>query len=175
MRHWEINGNLDDEHTGIENYAIFENGVCKVKDLYDQVFGSDIMNRIDFYVDNATKDSGYTPICTPVLGKLFVIKLGIHPQDSEERIVYQFAHELMHCVFYAYFGINRIRGTDWEEVVCSAASLAALKMLCPEAFLRYKEHVEKLENSAYRQGATLAAELNYDMKRIRAKIEASIT
>lgn len=89
MRHWEINGNLDDEHTGIENYAIFENGVCKVKDLYDQVFGSDIMNRIDFYVDNATKDSGYTPICTPVLGRLFVIKLGIHPQDSEERIIYQ--------------------------------------------------------------------------------------
>jgi len=170
MKHWEISGNLDDELTGIENYATFESGICKVKSLYDQVFGLDTMNRIDFLVDNATGGSGYTPIATPVLNKLVVIKLRISPKDNEATVAYQFAHELTHVVFRAYFGMNKPKANDQEESICSAASLIVVKKLYPDIFPVYKKYVEALKISAYRNGATLADGLNYDIEKLKCLI-----
>lgn len=79
MSYWEINGNLNDKQTGIANYLIFQKVVCGTKSYFDKVFGINRMNQIPFYVDNATADSGYTPIATPVLGKIVIMKLGISP------------------------------------------------------------------------------------------------
>ena len=73
MRYWEINGNLNDKETGIANYQVFQKAVCATKTYFDEVFGSNRMNQVFFYVDNATDNSGYTPISTPVLGKIVII------------------------------------------------------------------------------------------------------
>lgn len=66
-RHFEINGNLDDEINGLKNYQVFEEVICKVKTLYDRTFGLEVMNKYDLYVDNSTQNSGYAPITTTIL------------------------------------------------------------------------------------------------------------
>lgn len=172
MRYWEINGNLDDKLSGIANYQIFQEAVCATKFYYDRVFGIDFMNRIPFYVDNATADSGYTPISTPVLGKLVIIKLGIKADDSEARVAYQFAHELTHVVFRAYFGIGKPRATEDEEAICTASSLIIIKKLYPEHFEAFERSTMSHPYVGYQKGVPLAKELSYDMTKIRSLIES---
>ena len=172
MRYWEINGNLDDERSGIANYRIFQNAVCATKSYYDRVFGLDFMNQIPFYVDNATADSGYTPISTPVLGKLVIIKLGIKANDSEAGVAYQFAHELTHVVFRAYFGMDKPRATEDEEAICTAASLIIIKELYPDHFETFERRAMSHSYSGYQKGVPLAEELSYDMTKIRSLIES---
>ena len=171
MRYWEINGNLDDSQTGILNYQIFQNAVCVTKQYYDRIFGIDIMNRVPFYVDNATADSGYTPISTLVLGRLVVIKLGIGANDIEAKVAYQFAHELTHVVFRSYFGINKPRATHEEEAICSAAALIIIKIFYPEHFEKFEKSAASHSYVGYRNGVTLANEASYDMQKIKANIE----
>ncbi len=171
MKCWEINGNLDDSQSGISNYPIFQNAVSVTKQYYDRIFGIDIMNRVPFYVDNATADSGYTPISTLVLERLVVIKLGIGANDIEAKVAYQFAHELTHVVFRAYFGINKPRVTDEEEAICSAAALTIVKMFYPDNFEIFERNAASHSYVGYRNGVTLANDISYDMQKIKAKIE----
>lgn len=171
MKYWEISGNLEDEKDGLLNYQRFQDAVCAVKDLFDNVFGLEIMNKIPFLVDNATAGSGYTPICTAVLGRIVIIKLNINNEDEEEKIVYQFAHELTHVVFRSYLGINKPKANEEEEALCTAAALIALKKLYPSAFLKYKMHTATLVNSSYREGVLIAKSFAYDLKQIRTRIE----
>ena len=171
MKCWEINGNLDDKQTGLQNYQMFEDGVCKVKKIYDKIFGIDVMNRIPFYVDNATANSGYTPISTPVLQKIVIIKLNISSKDGESKIIYQFTHELTHVVFRAYFGMDKPRANDKEEALCTAAALMVIKMLCPNDFEFYEDYTANLEYCGYRNGVLLAKTLEYDMEYLRNEIE----
>lgn len=173
MKYWEINGNLDDELSGIANYRIFQNAVCATKLYFDRVFGSDFMNQIPFYVDNATADSGYTPISTPVLGKLVIIKLGIKADDGEAKVAYQFAHELTHVVFRAYFGIGKPRATEDEEAICTASSLIIIKKLYPNHFEAFERSAMSHSYVGYQKGVPLAKALAYDMTKIRSIIEAS--
>ena len=171
MKYWEINGNLDDELSGIANYRIFQNAVCATKLYYDRVFGSDFMNQIPFYVDNATADSGYTPISTPVLGKLVIIKLGIKADDGEAKVAYQFAHELTHVVFRAYFGMGKPRATEDEEAICTASSLIIIKKLYPNNFKAFERSAMSHSYVGYQKGVPLAKALAYDMTKIRSIIE----
>ena len=172
MRYWEINGNLDDEESGLANYQIFQKAVCAIKFYYDKVFGTDLMNRIPFYVDNATADSGYTPISTSVLGKLVIIKLGIKANDSEARVAYQFAHELTHIVFRAYFGMDKPRATEDEEAICTAASLIIIKELYPDYFEIFEQSARSHLYVGYQNGVSLAKEFSYDMTKVRSCIES---
>lgn len=170
MRYWEINGNLADKQDGIKNYDVFEKAVCTTKTYFDKVFGVECLNQVPFSVDNATADSGYIPINTVVLNKIVVIKLGIKPDDDEAEVAYQFAHELTHVVFLAYFGMNKPHATDEEEIICTAAALIVIKNMYPDYFDTYEQVTSKKE-AKYRNGVPLAKEISYDMKKIKYLIE----
>ena len=170
MEYWEINKNLADEQYGMSNYQIFRKVIHDTKDYFNEVFGVECLNKVPFSVDNATAGSGYTPISTPVLGKLVVIKLGIKPNDCEAQIVYQFAHELTHVVFRAYFGMNKPHATNEEEEICTATSLTVLKHMYPNDFNRYEQYTANLNNLGYRNGVPLAKEVSYDMEKIKSLI-----
>lgn len=171
MRYWEINGNLDDAQSGLANYSQFEQAICRVKKFFDDVFGADRLNSIDLFVDNATADSGYTPITTTILGKYVVIKLRIAPDDKESEVAYQFAHELTHFVFRAYLGINKPHANEQEETICSAAAVMTIKLLYPLDFSSYDKHIRGLGNNAYRNGAYLAESIQYDFQKLKSMIE----
>lgn len=53
------------------------------------------IDDLPWYIDNATAGSGCTPIITPVLGKILVMKLGISNESQKGQIAFQFAHEYM--------------------------------------------------------------------------------
>lgn len=171
MKHWEISGNLDDAQDGLANYPQFQQAICRVKKLFDDIFGAEKLNSIDLFVDNATAGSGYTPITTTILGKFVVIKLGVAPDDKERKVAYQFAHELTHFVFRTYLGINKPPANAWEETICSAAALTAIKQLYPSDFNLYDGHVRGLSNIAYRNRAYLAESIGYDFQRLKRIIE----
>lgn len=172
MRFWEINGNLYSEQTGIKNIELFERAIIKTKCVFDNIFGQENMNRVPFYVDNATADSGYTPICTPVLRKVVVIKLGIYSNDDEAKVAYQFAHELTHVVFWGQFGFDKPPANDDEEAICTAAALSIVRMLYPNRFEAFKRSAMGHIYLGYRKGAELAEELSYELTRIKACIES---
>lgn len=179
MLHWEINGNLDNEDYGLRNYPMFSDVICKIKNEFDNVFTSEIMNRIPFYVDNAISNSkaelnsysGQTPISTPVLEKIIVIKLNICPDATEAQITFQFAHELTHVVFWDYFGFKKPSATVEEESICTAVSLIMIKNLYPSFFEIYKRYVDELDDIGYRNGLKVAQEVSYDINKIRSRIE----
>lgn len=111
-RVFEINGNLGN----IINYQNFENIICKVRNRFIELFGEEIMSRIPVYVDNATDImSGHTPIITPILGKYLCIKLNIGNFLDSQRIVFQYAHELCHYVFYSIKGLDKPFADEYEE------------------------------------------------------------
>lgn len=168
IKNWEINGNLNDSEYGIKNYATFEKCVVKIKEMYDDKFGKELLDKICFLVDNAQEasGSGYTPITTPVLNKFCVIKLCIRNDDSEVKICFQFAHELMHLVFFSYYGISKPRAGIAEESICSAASLLAIKMLYPNSLNEYIMYVAGLDNEGYKKGMEVAVECDYDFNNL---------
>ena len=170
MENWEINGNLADEQCGMPNYQVFEKIICDTKNYFNAVFDVKCLNKVPFYVDNNIFNPK-APISTPVLKQFIIITLGIYYNDCEARIAYQFAHELTHVVFWAYFGFDKKRATEREEAICTAASLIAIKNMYPDYFVKYEKYTESLDNIGYRNGVPLAREIFYDMKKIKSLIE----
>ncbi len=165
MGQFEINGNLGGQD-GLSNFTLFLQTVCDVRAyLMTHTLGI-IQYDIDIYVDNGTKNTGYVPIVTPIFGKFLIIKLGITGESLEGQIAYQFAHEYMHCVFYGKYGLQKTLADDREETICSATSLIVLHDMYPAFFGSYVAHVRSLTNAAYKAGADLAAEVNYDIDRL---------
>ena len=169
MKYWEINRSLDNKLDGIKKYNEFEKTVRDVKAYFDKVFGVERMNKVLFYVDNAIHGSGHTPIVTVALGKIAIIKLNIWYNDTEAEVAYQFAHELTHVVFRAYFGMNKPHATDEEETICTAA-LTVIKNMYSDYFDTY-EQVTSEKEAKYRNGVPLAKKIFYDMKKIKSLIE----
>lgn len=170
MRHYEINGNLEEEK--YLDFNLFCEVICQVMNYYVKEFGEELMNSIDLLIDNSIGGSGYTPIITPVLGKYLIIKLGIKKDFRSSRIVYQFSHELMHYVFFAIKGIKKEKAGIEEESICSAASLIMVKELYPEDFLFNYEYVKKLTNEGYRKGAEIAENVGFDFKKLKELVYA---
>lgn len=169
MRHFEISGNLEDEiNLDFNNFC---QTICKVRNYYIEIFGDNVMNSIDLLVDNATYGSGYTPIITKILNKYLVIKLNIKKGDSSGKIIFQFAHELMHYVYYAKKGLDKQRADILEEGVCTAASLIVIKELQPYEFEMYNNHVKGLAIECYRIGAQIAENVQYNMKELEKMID----
>lgn len=161
-KRWEINGNLYGSD-GLPNIESFEKVVVKVKQFFDQAFGKQLLDEIEFLVDNATEHSGYTPIATVVLNKVVIIKLGIKPDDPESKIVYQFSHELMHVVFRAVWGMEKPRANDFEEAVCSAAALIMVSKICPEQLKKYRKYTLSLSYAGYRKGVEVAESVEFSL------------
>lgn len=168
-RKFEVNGNLFGEY-GLKNQKDFLETISIVKCQYDIVFGQEVMNKYDLYIDNATKDSGYTPIITPILKKYLIIKLGISDNDSRSKIAYQFAHELTHFVFYSYLGLDKPLANSMEETICSAASLIIIKKLFPEEFVGWNNYVNNLKEEHYRKGVEYALSIEYSLMELKNKI-----
>ena len=120
------------------------------------------MNKIPLLIDNATKGSGYTPICTPVLNSYVCIKLGIKDGAYQSQVIYQFAHELTHFVFFSLCGLQKELAGTLEEAVCSAGSLVFVKMFFPQDLERFKASLSGSKHLGYQQGARLAEAIKYD-------------
>lgn len=168
-RNFEINGNLFGEY-GLKNQKDFLEIISIVKYQYDIVFGQEVMNKYELYIDNATKDSGYTPVITPILKKYLIIKLCISDNDSRSKIAYQFAHELTHFVFYSYLGLDKPHADSMEETICSAASLIIIKNLFPDEFVAWNNYVDNLKEEHYRKGAGYALSVEYSLRELKNKI-----
>jgi len=171
-RVFEINGNL----ANILNYSNFESVICLVRNRFIELFGAEVMSRIPLYVDNATQMSGYTPITTPILGKYLCIKLGVMSFLNTPVIIFQFAHELCHYVFYSLLGLDKPFADEREESICVAMSLCVLKDFGVDIELRkddiesWVDYVSKLDNLGYRKGATVAAAVNYNSNKLSSLI-----
>jgi len=161
MKTFEMSGNLAGEMGLGKSFEKFRNTIRKVRNYYINYLGDQFMNSIGLYVDNATKNSGHTPIITPILGKYLIIKLGIAPEYDEARVAFQFAHELMHFAFYVQYGIDKTLADEQEEAICSAAALIVIHNLYPKDFDRYDKYVKSLQRLAWREGAEIAAKLEY--------------
>lgn len=159
MRHYEINGNL----ASIDYYDNFSRNIGLVMQIFIQVFGKEIMSRYDLYVDNGTKDTGYTPIITPILKKYLIIKLKISNFANSEQIVYQFAHELCHYVFYSILGINKKFADKSEENICSAMSLVLINQIFPDRLNFWLSHVKNLKDERYNGGASIAENVDFNL------------
>lgn len=169
MRTFEISGNLDNPEEGLSNYQVFEKVILNIKEYYEKYLGQDFMRSLDLLVDNATENTGYVPIATPILGKYVIIKLGISAGDPEHRIAFQFAHELMHYAYFVKYGINKERAGEVEEGVCTAASLCVLKAMYPEELKGYVEYL-KQEREEYRKGIEVAEKVEYEFGYLIQKI-----
>ena len=166
MKRFVISSNLGE----IEGYRTFCETIFDVHSIFSKCFGTETMLNIDLLVDNSTKGSGYTPIITPVFGALLIIKLGVEDFNNREQIAYQFSHELCHYVFYSLEGMDRKISTE-EESVCSAMALIIMKELFPEkTFKGFCNYVSSVEGENYRKGLKVAAEVNFDMVKIKERI-----
>lgn len=139
---YEINCNLSGQPDSID-YKMFMSAISRVWCVFIEIFGQQLMETIDIFVDNATAGSGHTPITIPVLGKYIIIKLGIVPMSTEGFTAFQFSHELMHCIYYAKYGLDKIPA-DAEE--------------------------EYRNNAAYKQGALLAEKIRYNFDELKKLI-----
>lgn len=168
MRTWEISGNLSE----IENYHTFLYWVGKVYNLFCDVFGEEVMTKIDLYVDNVVSEetTGHTPIITPILGKYLIIKLGIEDFSNIEEIVYQFSHELCHYIVYSIKGIDKPRATIYEEQICSAMSLVVIKMLFANRINFWLNYVKAIKDEKYRGGAKIAEDISFDIIQLKELI-----
>lgn len=165
----EINGNLSGP-TGLKNYRVFEKTILEVYSYFFSHLSHKFPNGVELYIDNATCDSGYTPIATPVFKKYIIIKLCVSPEDPPFRIAFQFSHELMHYVFYIKYGLEKKRADNNEEAICTAASLIYLYDTNRAGFDIHNNYVKNLGNEGYRNGAALAEEVNYSFNKLIERI-----
>lgn len=163
MKKFEINGNLYD----IENFDTFCDCIVKTRNIFIETFGEETMSRIDLYIDNATSYSGYTPITTVILNKYIIIKLGICDFSNTEQIVYQFAHELCHYVFYSLKVLNKEKANMIEENICSAMSLVIINALFPNNISKWTSYVSNLKNEKYKFGAYIARNIDFDITKLK--------
>lgn len=162
---FEINGNL----ASIVNYQNFERTITHVYVSFLKLFGDEIMFKIPLYVDNATEMTGHTPIITRILGKYLCIKLGIKNFADTKEIIFQFAHELCHYVFYSLLGLDKILADEEEESICTAMSLCILREYY-EDIQEYIDCVVGLENVGYRKGVSVAESINYKSSNLAHQI-----
>ena len=102
-----------------------------------------------------------------MLNKIVVIKLGIKPDDYGAKVAYQFAHELTHVVFKAYFGINKPYAGEDEEMICTASALTVVKNIYPNELYRFIKTASSSDNIGYQNGVPLADAISYDMEKIK--------
>lgn len=165
-RIFEINGNLGN----ILNYPNFEATICRVHCRFIELFDEEIMSRIPVYIDNATDImSGHTPIITPILGKYLCIKLNIDNFLDTQKIIFQFAHELCHYVFYSLKGLDKSFADNYEESVCTAMSLCILKDFIGD-ITKWVDYVSNLKNIGYRNGAQVAKEIDFNSQQLSRRI-----
>ena len=160
---FEINGNLAE----IEKYKVFKLTLNHVYSRFYNAFGSELMSKQKFYVDNCTANCGHTPIITKVLKEFLIIKLGIDDFGNVAQTIFQFSHELTHFVFFCIKGLDKKHADDEEEKACTAMSLIMLKTFCDEeTFSSYCEYVKKREYVGYREGYDLALSMEFSEEKI---------
>ena len=159
----EFSGKLRD----IDNYDIFFNTIVSINKRFREVFGDDIVDKYDLFIDNATSGSGHTPVCVPILKKYILIKLHVSDFSDKDIIIYQYSHELLHYISYAINGLLYKDHLDEEEQLASACSLIMLKEYNSKRFDYFCSYVSNLEDKNYKQGTKLAEKLNFDIYKLK--------
>lgn len=162
----EINGNLSEE----KDFPVFCKFIVEILKIFYLTFGEKVMEKYDLFIDNATKNSGHTPMATVLLKKHITIKLGIDNFSNQEQIAYQFSHELCHYVFYSLQGLNKEKAGVIEENICSAMSLVIIKLLFPKNINRWVNYSNNSDDERYNKGAVIAEECNFDINILKNKI-----
>lgn len=170
MKNFEISVNLRD----CENIDTFKSVVKEVRDRFIQLFGADVLDRLPLFVDNCTKDGGYTPTSYVVLDSFVLIKLKISDFTRREQITYQCAHEMTHFTYRCLIGLNKKTANVYEESICSAMSLCFLYGNCAN-FNSWCEHVKGLKHEGYRKGYEVAEKVNFSPYKLRDKILAELS
>lgn len=166
MKNFVWNGYLEE----IPNYKIFINYILKTRDIFIETFGISVMSKVELFLDNATQNSGYTPVIIPLFNNYLIIKLGISDFSKSEQIVYQFSHELCHYVFYSIIGLDKEPADSEEENICSAMSLIILNRLFPENISSWILYASSLSDSNYNKGVKIANECNFDINYLKERI-----
>lgn len=125
--------------------------------------------NLNILIDNSTANGLKTPYCSILYDNFLQVKLGIKSGKLIGETVFQFSHELMHCIYYSMMGLN-FKQEKRQENICTAASLIMLKTICPTELYNYIQGLIKDNNELYKPGVNLAEEWNYDLKILRANI-----
>ena len=164
---YEISGKLRKAYP--KDYKTFKKAITDVYNVYLDLFGLDIMNRVDFFVDNALTGSGHTPTCVPILEKYVLIKLHIADFNDYNKVVYQFAHELCHLVFYSMCGLDNQLDIYEEDSIASAMSLVMLYHFKSDEVATYMKNTLGYAG-AYGNGVNVALEEDYDLNNMKKRI-----
>lgn len=168
MEKWAISENLC-TCFGVKNFNLFTDLINLVMKEFERTFGVSMIHRYPILIDNATAGSGYTPIITPVLDLILVIKLSVEDGLYTSKIIFQFAHEMMHVLFFTMFGLNKGPASVREEAICTAASLCLIAEFKWDELAAYIEYLEAMKNEGYRQGVPLAIECGFDLESLKDK------
>lgn len=166
MGQYLINESLAHRDCGINNYNDFVSVIQEVITYYNAHIDQETMSLLDLFIDNATENCGYAPVTMPIFNKLIIIKLGVHSDYQKPNIAYQFVHEMMHFVYFARYGFDRLIEREKEEAICTAASLIYIRTFYPQNYESCYEHVKGLRDNGYRSGITVAETVNYDFDKL---------
>lgn len=163
---FEISGALFDKNDGLENIEEIRKVVVEVYSLFNIKFDEKYLNSVKVFVDNSTQNSGHTPLIAPVLNEILIIRLGLTSNSSKGQVIFQFAHELTHALFYSIYGFDKPKALEKEENICTAVSLMVIEDLCPEELAFFLLYVKNLDEPKYRNGFYLYKKTRKDYNTI---------
>ena len=153
-----------------DNYNNFKKTIIAINKRFREIFGDELIDKYDIFIDNALTGSGYTPTCVVILDKYILIKLHIEDFSDTTRIRYQYSHELTHYIFRALNGLEDKKRLVEEEHLASAMSLVMLKEFNDPNFESYSRYVENLEEEKYRKGIDVARSIDFDVYELKKLI-----
>ena len=105
---------------------------------------------------------------------MVIIKLGIDDFVNDEKIIFQFSHELCHFIYFCLYGIDKELADEKEEAICTAMSLCCLKYYGKE-LEQYTNYVQFLEREGYKNGFKEAQAVGFDVLKLSHKIIDAFT
>ena len=145
-----------------------------VNEFFEKIFDISAMRyHYPIIIDNIDgRCSGYAPVAVPFFGLVLCIKLRQNRTYDKCSIVFEYAHELTHAMFFYELGINKFDADTDEEAICTAMSLICVKKLMDKDSNRLPQFESIVKNnSKYRAGYALVRECEYNVTRLKSKFD----
>lgn len=133
----EIYGALS-EVGGIPNYDSYEEIFNGCLDAFKKLFGEEIMEKHDIFIDNGYQFTGTTYATNPILNKSLFIKTQITDGLDTTEIIFQFGFTLTQVVFYSLIGFDKVDYDEMQYTFSTAMALAMLHSTHPDAIDFYE-------------------------------------